>query len=312
MKRLIWAIVVGLALSASACLAAPAGGSCVSKYYHDKSAACLAEALRDLRDRMSVKPDIDFTMVGFLAALIKTSPAARDEILAAAGPPAMKTIILLALDRAGRDDAARDYGRAAGLQDELEKLEREAPPQLDQIRPRSAATDNDMMTGAFMATGDPTYIATILGNFAAASDDQVADAVRIALMQTRFEDSDPHGGYRRLSRVVCAKYDCRRDMTAFSRVLTLASAYWEVNALADDDETVRKARQGFLNADPRVGAIERNEEEAFEAYVDRLAAWTAAKGRPNFPDKAGVEQAMSDYENLGPALDLLRASSTGR
>jgi len=31
-----------------------------------------------------------------------------------------------------------------------------------------------------MSTGDPTYIKAILGNFSAAEDDQIRDAVRVA------------------------------------------------------------------------------------------------------------------------------------
>ena len=50
-------------------------------------------------------------MVGFLAGVIKSTPTMEAKILAAVGPPAMKTTILMALDRAGRDEAARSFAR---------------------------------------------------------------------------------------------------------------------------------------------------------------------------------------------------------
>ena len=90
-------------------------------------------------------------------------------ILAAVGPPTMKTTILMALDRAGRDEAARSFARAENLQAALAGLESELPPRLGEVKPRSAAADNDLLIGAFMATGDPAYIKAILGNFSAAT-----------------------------------------------------------------------------------------------------------------------------------------------
>ena len=67
--------------------------------------------------------------------------------------------------------------------------------------------------------------------------------------------------------------------------MTLSSAYWALASLAAKDETVRKTSQAFLDADPRVKAIEQNEQDAFAAYLERLSAWTAAKGDPDSPTR---------------------------
>ena len=141
---------------------------CASTYYRDKSEACLSATLAALRDATSVKPEINAAMVGFLAGVIKSTPTMEAKILAAVGPPAMKTTILMALDRAGRDEAARSFAQTENLQAALAGLESELPPRLDEVKPRSAAADNDLLIGAFMATGDPAYIKAILGNFSAA------------------------------------------------------------------------------------------------------------------------------------------------
>ena len=306
MKRLIRGIALAVAFSASAGVAQTPSDDCASTYYRDKSEACLSETLAALRDALSVKPEINSAMVGFLAGVIKSTPTMEAKILAAVGPPTMKTTILMALDRAGRDEAARNFARSENLQAALAGLESELPPRLDEVKPRSAAADNDLLIGAFMATGDPAYIKAILGNFSAAEDDQIRDAVRVALMQASFGENDPRGGYRRLARVVCGKYQCRRELSAFSRVMTLSSAYWALASLAAKDETIRKTSQAFLDADPRVKAIEQNEQDAFAAYVERLSAWTAAKNDPDSADKAKSEDALlSGYENLGPTRNLL-------
>jgi hypothetical protein len=312
MKRLIRGIAFAVGFCASTGLAQTPSGDCASSYYRDKSTTCLTETLAALRDASSVKPEINAAMVGFLAGVIKSTPAMEAKILAAVGPPAMKTTILMALDRAGRDEAARSFARAENLQAALAGLESELPPRLDEVKPRSAADDDNLLIGAFMATGDPAYIKAILGNFSAAKDDQIRDAVRVALMQTSFGENDPRGGYGRLARVVCGKYDCRRDLSTFSRVMTLSSAYWALASLAAKDETVRKTRQAFLAADPRVKAIEQNEQDAFAAYVERLSVWTAAKGDPDSADKTKAADALlSDYENLGPTWNLLHPLVTG-
>jgi hypothetical protein len=94
--------------------------------------------------------------------------------------------------------------------------------------------------------------------------------------------------------------------------MTLASAYWALDSLAAKDETIRKASQAFLDADPRVKAIEQNERNAFAAYVELLSAWTAAKGDPDSADRAKSEDAiLSGYENLGPTWDLLHPLAGG-
>ena len=306
MKRLIRGFAFAVALCASTSLAQTPSGDCASTYYRDKSEACLSETLAALRDASSVKPEVNAAMVGFLAGAIKSTPKMEAKILAAVGPPAMKTTILMALERAGQDEAARSFARTENLQAALAGIESEQPPRLDQVKPRSAAADNDLLIGAFMATGDPAYIKAILGNFSAAKDDQIRDAIRVALMQASFGENDRRGGYQRLARVVCGKYQCRRDLSAFSRVMTLSSAYWALASLAAKDETIRKTSQAFLDADPRVKAIEQNEQDAFAAYVESLSAWTAAKNDPDSMDKAKSEDALlSDYENLAPPRNLL-------
>jgi len=306
MKRFVAAIAFAAAFSASASVAQTASGDCAFTFYRNKSEACLGETLAALRDATSVKPEINPAMVGFLAGVIKSTPTMEAKIVAAVGPPAMKTTILMALDRAGRGEAARSFAGAENLQTALAGLESELPPRLDEIKPRSAAADNDLLIGAFMATGNPAYIQAILGNLSAAQDDQIRVAVRVALMQASFSENDRRGGYQRLARVACGKYQCRRDLSAFSRVMTLSSAYWAITSLAAKDETIRKTNQAFLEADPRVKAIEQDEQDAFAAYLQRLSAWTAEKSNPDSVDQTKWDDALlSGYENLGPTWDLL-------
>jgi hypothetical protein len=313
MKRLMRGIAFAVALSASEGLAQTPADDCASTYYRDKSEACLSATLAALSDASSVKPEVNVAMVGFLAGVITSTPKMEAKILAAVGPPAMKTTILMALDRAGRDEAARSFAQNEHLQAALAGLESERPPRLGEVKPRSAAADNDLLIGAFMATGDPAYIKAILGNFSAATDDQIRDAVRVALMQARFGETDRRGGYSRLARVLCAKYQCRREFSPFSRVMTLASAYWTLASLAAKDETIRKTSQAFVDADPRVKAIEQNEQEGFAAYIERLSDWNAAKDDPDSADKAKSDDALlADYENLGPTWNLLHPLFRGK
>lgn len=313
MKRLISGIALAIALSASAAAAQTPAGDCAFTYYRDKSETCLDETLAALRDATSVKPEINPAMVGFLAGVIASTPAKEAKIVAAVGTPTMKTTILMALERAGRDEAARRFARTENLQAALAGIESEPPPRLDEVKPRSAVADNDLLIGAFMATGDPAYVKAILGNFSAATDDQIRDAVRVALMQASFGEHDPRGGYRRMTRVVCGKYQCRRDLSTFSRVMTLSAAYWALGSLAAKDETIAKTRQAFLDADPRVKGIEQSEQQAFAAYVERLSAWTAAKSDPDSADQAKSDDALlSGYENLGSTWDILHPLVQGK
>jgi len=313
MKRLIRGLAFAAALWASASVAQTPSDDCASTYYRDKSEACLDETLAALRDASSVKPEINAAMVGFLAGVMTSTPKMEAKILAAVGPPTMKTTILMALERAGRDKAARNFAQSEKLQTALAALESEPPPRLGEVKPRSAAADNDLLIGAFMATGDPAYIKAILGNFSAARDDEIRDAVRVALMQANFGEHDRRGGYRRLARVVCGKYQCKRDLAAFSRVMTLSSAYWALATLGAKDEAIRKTSQAFLDADVRIKTIEQNERDAFAAYLERVSAWTAAKNNPDLADKAKSDDALlSDYEDLGSTRNLLHPLPGGQ
>jgi hypothetical protein len=200
---------------------------------------------------------------------------------------------------------ARSLAQTEQLQAAWRAIDNQPQPPLEDVKPRSVPGDNDLMIGAFMATGDPAYIKAVLGNFTNAEDDVIHDAVRLGLMQPKFSKNDLRGGFQRMAHAGCDKYQCKRDLSAFMRVMTLSSAYWALNSLASADETIRRTSQEFLDADPRIKAIFATEREAFANYLTDVVAWTMLKDRPDLKAHTVFDDALTQYENLGPATAML-------
>jgi hypothetical protein len=160
-----------------------------------------------------------------------------------------------------------------------------------------------------MASGDTALIERILANFSSADDGMVGDAMRLGYMNSKFGPNfTPKGRENVMAPAACAKYQCKVDRAKFLRVLTLASAFWALQSLAQQDDGIRKTFAGFFERDARLKNLRAGEEAAFGNYLTALAVFAAFK-----PDKASGEvdltstamgKAASAYETLEPAAKV--------
>jgi len=278
----------------------------MSDYYRTKPPGCVDSMLSQLRTAPRSKSDPS-TVVGFLAQLFVTSPAEKQRILNEEPSDYVRSVDLVALYRAGLLDDARKFSDKYQLAALLQRLEASRLAPLATARPSSVPADNDLLIGAYMASGDPAYIGRILENFSSADDGSVSDAMRMALMQSKFGPTlTPKGRESVMAPAGCAKYQCKSDPAKFLRVLTLASAFWALQSLAQNDEGIRKTFAGFFERDARLKKLLVIEQTAFGNYLTYLVGVLTLNpdhASTNAETYAAMSKSASAYETLKPASD---------
>jgi hypothetical protein len=279
----------------------------MNDYYRAKLPACVDSMLSQLRQAPRSK-SAPSTIIGFLAQLFVTSPAEKQRILNDEPSEYLRSIDLVALYRAGLLDDARKFADKYQLSALLQKLETTRPAPLAVVRPSSTPADNDLLIGAYMASGDKVLIARILDNFSSADDGVVSDALRMGLMNSKFGPSlTPKGRENVMAPAACAKYQCKTDPTKFFRAMTLSSAFWALQSLAQQDDGIKTTSAGFF-ADTRLKNLLAAEQAAFGNYVAALAMFAAFKSDEISTEGRQAYEAMSKaalaYENLEPARNV--------
>ena len=155
--------------------AAAANTDCMSHYYRSKPADCIDSTLSQLRTATRSKSDPS-TVIGFLAQLFVTSPAEKARILNDEPSDYIRSVDLVALHRAGLAEDARQFAEKYQLSALLGKLQASRLAPLATVIPSSTPADNDLLIGAYMASGDTAFITRILQNFSSADDGMASDA----------------------------------------------------------------------------------------------------------------------------------------
>lgn len=268
---------------------------CNAPYYQHRQPACIDVVLRKLHD---LPPDrrqnIDnMAAIGFLAQLFSSDPTQRQRILGQSAPSHAKTIYVLALYRAGLMDLAAAYAADNGWSDWFRQYRGIGVATLAQVRPYALPADNDLLMGAYMASGDIRHLQRILANFAVADDRLAGDALRLALAQLEFGRTLASSGRTpQMAAAACEKYQCKATPQVFARLMTLQSAFWSISVLAQTDLPARQALTTFFDDNLRLKQLLTEERHALAGYLAALAAHTQ---NPAEPRHAAV---LNAYESL--------------
>jgi hypothetical protein len=232
----------------------------------------------------------------------------RERILKAESSDYVKSVILLSLYRAGLPDDAQKFATANSLSALSEKLRGMRLVALDAVKPSSTPGDNDLLIGAYMASGNTALVQRILENYSSADDAMASDGFRMGLMMSKFGPGlAPKGRSAITTQAACAKYRCKEDQTKFFRVMTLATALWSLQSLSERDDGIKKALSDFAFANTRLNKLYATEQTAFGNYVAAIAFFAAFGGDHKDGDRAQMYEVMSKsastYENLGSAQD---------
>jgi len=279
---------------------------CMATYYREKSRACLDDMLERFRQMPPNSPTENMT--GFLARLFKDSPQERERILKAEPSARVKQTVLFSLYVAGLVEEAQTFAASNNLVTLSERVRAMHLVPLDAAKPSSVPAVNDLLIGAYMASGDTTLIKHILENFSSADDSMVSDSLRIGMMQSKFGPGlAPKGHQTTTMQTACDKYQCKADPTKLYRIMTLSTAIWALQSLAAKDDGIRKTLSDFFQSDARLKNLYDAERNAFANYLVAVTAVTVLKdGQTNAeqnPGLAAMSKAASIYENLGPPND---------
>jgi hypothetical protein len=285
------------------------GQDCSKSYYLAKSPACVDETLANFRQTAASGKADPNTVIGFLAEIFRTSAQERERILKAEPSDYVRSVALVSLYRAGLVEDAQKFAAANNLSALSEKLAATHLGPLEAVRPSSMPADNDLLIGAYMASGNTAFVQRILDNYSSADDGMVSDAFRIGFMISKFGNG--HGPKGRdnamtvVTQAACMKYQCKADQAKLLRVMTLATAYWSLQSLAMHDDGIKSTLSDFVGRDTRLKNLLAIEQIAFGNYLTAIVVVTALKPDQASPDNgqgyAAMSKSASIYENLGPA-----------
>lgn len=287
--------------------AARAADGCMPTFYRNKDVTCIDAIIKNLPKVPRNPPNIESwranpELLGFFADLFTNNAPERARILALDVPPQAKSLFVEALYEADLETETEAYGNANGFAFAVKFMQSKGVVPLKQIKPIADAYSNDVLVGAYMASGNTGYIKSILENFSSASDDMVRDSLRLSMMQNKFGFAvTPPGRAQVMMQTACQKYECKKDLHDLMRVMTLESAFWAMQSLSQQDEGIKKTLGNFFENDARLKRLLAVESNGFANYMTTLALYSAIK------DNANVNASLSIYEKLGPAQDAAAA-----
>ncbi len=277
---------------------------CMTRYYREKPPACLDDVLTHLRQKPPSSGYEPSTIIGFLAWIFRSSPQQRDRILKAESTDYVKSVLLLSLYRAGLPEDAQKFAAANNLSALSEKLRGMRLVALDAVKPSSVLEDNELLVGAYMASGDTALVQRVLENYSSADDAMAGDGLRIGLMMSKFgADLAPKGRNPVTTQVACAKYRCKEDEMKLRRVWTLATAMWSLRSLSGQDDRIKKTLADFFARDARLKNLFDIEQAAFGNYMTAVMYVTVFKAENTTEVYAAMEKSASNYEGLGSAKE---------
>jgi hypothetical protein len=284
-------------------LAPATAQDCKAMYYRTKSPACIDAMLADFRQQAQADPN---TLIGFLAQIFKTSPDERARLLKAEQTDRLKTVDLVSLCRAGLPEEAESFAKANNLSALADKVKAAALPTLDAVKP-SIPADNDLLVGAYMASGDTSFIQRVLSTYSGADDAMVSDGLRIGFLMSKFGPTLAAKGQNAVTmQIACEKYQCKSDPTKLFRVLTLATALWSLQSLSQQDDGIKTTFNNFFAGDTRLKALLFVEQNAFGNYLTMIVGLTG------FPADAVMNKSAETYEKLGPANEAFAPPSNAK
>jgi hypothetical protein len=310
MKKSVALLIVSFFALPSLAMAT-ANDDCYTTFYQSKNMECVDGFLKNLRksaeNHANQGVSDNQAGVGFLAEIFSTYPQEKEHILKQdASSDDIKSVYIEALYRAGLQEEAKKYADANGFSAAFKQYQDQGGAPIKSLKPHSTPADNDLLIGAYMASGHTQYIRNILENFVTAEDAQVSDAFRMSLMQAKFGPTlVPPDRPTTTVATACQKYACKANMQKLMRVMTLSSGVWAVQSLAQHDDGIKKTFVDFFEGDKRLKRLFETEENAFANYMTMLAAHAGGISNPN------IESSLSIYEKLGSPKDAQDAFVRG-
>ena len=309
-KRIVAAAFLAALLSAPFAVAqAETPGSCSASYYKTKSSACVDDVVGRATNLPAHMRGPSSDIVGFLGEVFRVSPKEKQRVLSAEADRITRAVEIMSLHRAGLDEDASRLATESGLSGDYERLRAARLPTIAAAKPTVGPGENDLLIGAYSASGERNYLTRILDNFNGVDDTMAADAMRLASLLGKFGQSFAPKDHR--STIVanaCAKYSCKADRANFMRLLTLTTGLWAVRSVAANDTGAKAVLDDFFTQRPKLKATFVTEQNAFGNYLTLLIPLMTLKDDApgtNQDTFAAMKASVDAYERLEPANAVL-------
>ncbi len=249
-------------------------------------------------------------LIGELSGIFVTDQICTKKILSVSNKLSgyTKVAILSALIYAEYNEAAKEFAVRHSLSPQLEHFKDRKGIKLtvSEYHPST----NDLLIGAYKATGDNLYIDNILQNFKTADIRMVKDAIRYGFVISKFgSSSSPYKDHHaKIIQSLKKKYYKEKDPKPFSRLMTLSTAFWALKSLAANDNNLASHLKDFF-AEGDMKSILLIEQNNFSNYLTGLVMDMSDVGKFNKKsltkeEKKGWEfvnknkKLIADYEEL--------------
>jgi hypothetical protein len=311
MQKAFIVIVMMLAVLVSGAARADTNADCLNSFHQTKDMSCVDALINAAPKLLPMSADkkigINPGLLGFMAEVFSEYPDKKAQIVAQDVPGPVRPFIAMALYMAGLPDEAESYANAKGVAPIIARLKSDKTLPLKQLLPTLNPSDNDILIGAYDASGNKEYIQRILQNFSDVDDGMVHASIRLGLMEGKFGPTSSPAGRDKpvvaMTKAACAKYACKSDMNSFMRLMTLASAFWAVYSVSQHDEVVRKSFETFFDNDPRLKEIVTEESAGFGNYQTSLAAYAAVKDNPKLTASLTAYETLEPLQAVSDAMD---------
>lgn len=313
MKKLLLPLVILGSIYANAVFADQVS-SCdgVETFYQTHQFECVDKLLKSLdeMDNPELDPNRIQNQIGFLAGIVITYPDKIDSILSKKVSQNARSAVIGALYRAGMSEKAVRYAHSSNMFPLFDSYQKSSIPLLAKTYSHYNPGDNDLLIGAFMATGDKIYIENIIHQYKDADDKMVRNALRIAAMQGKFGpellSKTRKEIYTREHRenplkALAIRENWQKYPKESMQTLTMASAFWALSSLAGKHKPIGEVFTDFFSSDSRLNKLANEETNNFTNYIMLSVILPAMDNKQNNSDEAlkqEVEQFLTSYENF--------------
>lgn len=138
------------------------------------------QALKKTDSKETLKSHANIqALVGFFAYIFKHYPEKKAKLLEVDPPQQhVKSVYVESLYRAGLPEEAKNYARTNGFDYLIKHFSAKPAAKVDIAIPQ-IPSDNDLLIGAYMASGDKNYIAHLFEPLKQVDDGMAKDAIRM-------------------------------------------------------------------------------------------------------------------------------------
>jgi hypothetical protein len=235
-------------------------------------------------------------VIGLLSEIFKKYPKEKYEILEKNVSKFTKGLFLVSLYRAGLEKDADDFNKKE-LLNEISIYKKEIIL-IEEVIPKYNPSENDLLLGAFSATGNNLYIKNILNNFLNSEMERQRDVVRVALVKKKFGNKlSQKSSNKNMINAILKKYK-EKDFFEF---MTSSSGLWALMSLSSKDNNLSEKLENILNEDKKLSLIIKDEINNFQNYLIFIILSDSIKNNNKITNKdleLKVEKFIYEYENL--------------